>query len=368
LPVSKPLVIRCLVATVVLVCSWLPQAVRGQPQDAALDLVVTSTPPLEEIRPLVDLAHLTLTVQRHGKALRQGHVQMQLTAPPRARFLATGFPRVEGTVLLALDSDLSAGALTFKYRFPIRGTYRVDLRLEPRPGEEALPPTHVSQTFHIAEDPVVLRNAWLLVIGLFVLGSITGVIFARSVSARDKLLASALIGPFVLLYSSLIPMQTVSADTSPTPLPQVMQGAQGWRLAVDATPMPATVGQLLNFAIWLRQNGTLWPGAMTVALAVVDQESGATVLENELTTPQGHTVQGLQVYDGAPHTVILTARPMGAAQDIAPLTATVDLAVIAPHPPMAVKLRMMAILLGVLVAGMVVGFLVPRVYKEPAGG
>ncbi len=52
---------------------------------------------------------------------------------------------------------------------------------------------------------------------------------------------------------------------------------------------------------------------------------------------------------------------------MAPLTAVLALDVVAMHPPLAVQIRMMALLLGVLVGGMVVGFFVPRTYKEQAG-
>jgi len=52
---------------------------------------------------------------------------------------------------------------------------------------------------------------------------------------------------------------------------------------------------------------------------------------------------------------------------VAPLTAVLSLDVVALHPPVAVQIRMMAILLGVLVVGMVVGFCVPRLSKEQAG-
>jgi hypothetical protein len=50
-----------------------------------------------------------------------------------------------------------------------------------------------------------------------------------------------------------------------------------------------------------------------------------------------------------------------------PLTITLELDVRALHPPMAVKIRLMALLLMVLVSGMAVGFFFPRRHKEPAG-
>ena len=90
-----------LVSTACFVCVWLLGVTLGQAEEAAMTVEVASTPPLEHIRPNTDLARLTLTALLHGKPLGQGHVKVQLTAPPRTKILATGFPRVEGTPLLA---------------------------------------------------------------------------------------------------------------------------------------------------------------------------------------------------------------------------------------------------------------------------
>src|SRR5437016_1037392 len=130
----RPLAAIYLVSTACFVCVWLLWVAPGQTEDAAVTVEIASTPPLERIRPNTDLARVTLTALLHGKPLGQGHVKVQLTAPPRTTVLATGFPRVEGTALLALDSELRDGAFTLQYLFPIRGTYTFDLDIAPVPG------------------------------------------------------------------------------------------------------------------------------------------------------------------------------------------------------------------------------------------
>jgi hypothetical protein len=125
---------------------------------------------------------------------------------------------------------------------------------------------------------------------------------------------------------------------------------------------------MVQLAIELRKDGELFPGLMEVALEVVNQEDTHVVLETHILARQGQTVQNFQCYDGAPHTITVTVRPIDRTEsDGAPLTAMLALDVTALHPPMAVKLRMMALLLGVLVGGMVVGFFVPWRFKERAG-
>jgi hypothetical protein len=192
-----------LVATVCFVCVWLLCGTTGQAEDATVTVALASTPSLERLRPNADLAHLTCTTLLHGTPLGQGHIKVQLTAPPRTKVLSTGFPRVEGTPLLALDAECSDGTFTLQYLFPIRGTYTFDLELASVPGGPTFPPTSLRKTVRLAENPVVARHAWLLTGGLFVLGGITGVIFARSAAAREKLLSRAIVGPLLLCCSAL---------------------------------------------------------------------------------------------------------------------------------------------------------------------
>jgi hypothetical protein len=355
----------------------------GQAEEATATVEIASTPPLERIWPNADLAHVTLTALLHGTPLDQGHIKLRLTAPPRTKVLSTGFPRVEGTPLLALDSEFRNGTFALQYVFPIRGTYTLDLEIAPVPGGAAFHPTSLRKTIHISENPVVARNAWLLIVGLFVLGGVTGVIFARSAAARagpngpaptqsrQGLLSRAIVGPLVLCCGALAAVGTASADGGHTeravhaaPGHQVVRGDDGWELEMHSRPGPATVGHLVQLDIWLRKDGEVFPGLTQVSLAVANQEEAQPVIETDILAPQGHTAQSLQLYDGAPHTITVRVRPVGGeASDVVPLTAMLGLDVVAMHPPLAVQIRMMGILLGVLVGGMVVGFFVPWRYK-----
>jgi hypothetical protein len=294
---------------------------------------------------------------------------------------------VEGTPLLELASEFTDGTFTLHYFFPIRGVYTVDLDISPVPGSPAFPPTSRRKTVHLSEDPAVARHAWLLIVGLFVLGGITGVIFARSAAAREGpdgpaptqsrqgLVSRAIMGPLALCCGALASVSTAAAEVSHTksapdavPGHQVMRGDEGWEIEVRASPMPATVGRLVQLDIWLRQDEAVFAGLTAVSITATNQEDGETVIGTHILARQGHTSQSLQLFDGAPHTITVTARP-GAAQAsaVAPLTAVLRLDVVALHPPLAVQIRMMAIFLGVLVVGMVVGFFVPRTYKEQTG-
>jgi hypothetical protein len=183
-----------------------------------------------------------------------------------------------------------------------------------------------------------------------------------------------MIGPLVLLGVALGPGSVGAAgaghhETAGTPAQgqQVVQGEDGWTLEVQANPVPVTVGHLVQFAIWLRQNGEVFPGMTEMSLEVYNEDDAEEVMATHLHAPQGHATPSLQLYDGAPHTATITVQPvLGGEAKVAPLKAALRLEVIALHPPLSIQLRMMAILLGVLLVGMAVGFFVPWTSREQA--
>src|SRR5262249_23838828 len=208
---SNPRIALACVSTACVVGIWLLWVATGQAEDAAVTVEVTSTPSLDRLHAQSDLARLTLTVWLHGKPLSQGRMQVQLMAPLHTPVLATGAPQVEGTPLLALNSELTDGMVTWQYRFPIRGTYTLDLEIAPVAGGPEFPPSRLRKTVHISENPAVVRHTWLFIIGLFVLGGITGVMVARAAAARRKRLRQAIVGPLVLCCGTLGPISTVAA-------------------------------------------------------------------------------------------------------------------------------------------------------------
>jgi hypothetical protein len=179
----------------------------------------------------------------------------------------------------------------------------------------------------------------------------------------------------LFLCGTLVTVTTVSADTDHAKMTaqtargqQVVQGPDGWELEVHPRPESATVGQLVELAIWLKKDGEVFSDQIDVLLEAAHQEDAHTVLQTAVWARTGQTTQRLQLFDGAPHTIAITAHPLGEAYShMVPLTITLELDVRALHPPMAVKIRLMALLLMVLVSGMAVGFFFPRRHKEPAG-
>lgn len=333
----------------------------GRTEASAVTVDIVTTPRLHDIRPDLHLVRVTLHLWQHGAPLQRGHLQLKVTAPPRAALLSTDFPIVEGTDLLVLASTVQDGTFTFAYLFPMRGTYTFDLTITPVPGGPDVAPTSLRQTARLRENPAEVRHAWLLIVGLFALGGIAGVVLARSAAAREALPASPTLVLLALLASAWAPEYAVAE------VPPAHQGSQGdaaWRLEVRPTPVSATVGQLVQFTIVLSKDGKVFPQPTQVSIEAHHVEDDNRVFQATTYAPDGRTLQHLQFFDGAPHTVIVTARPAnGDATTVAPLQAVVEMDVQGVHPPMAIKLRTLALLLSVLVVGMVVGFFLPGTGK-----
>lgn len=332
----------------------------GQAEQSPLMVKITTIPAAKAIRPDADLVRVTLTFLQHGQPLKNAYVQVEVTAPARSHLLSTDFPVVEGTHLLSLASVIHNGAFTFDYLFPIRGTYTFDLTVTPDPKSSDLLPITLRKILQLRENPAEVRHAWLLVIGLFVFGAISGILFARSAVAREQ---TAFTIALAILFAGFLGSEAAAAATT-----QVPQAPAGWSLAVQATPEQATVGEPVQLAIALKKDDKIFAAPMQVSIDIQHLEDDQAVFRTQAMAPNGATSLRFQFFDGAPHAVTVTARPvedMTFTKDVLPLRAVLDVDVTAVHPPLGVKLRIMALLIGVLVVGMLVGgFILPHVKER----
>ena len=332
---------------------------------AAVTVSVSSSPPAEAIRPDYDMAQVTLTAQDNGQPVKHGRIQVKVTAPPHPKLLSTDFPLVEATPLLELASDLKDGAFSFDYLFPIRGAYTFDIVLQPIAGLSAFAPAAMQQSWILHENPVEIRNVWLLVAGLFILGGVFGLMMARSAQAKSAFLLAALV---VSVAFGMRAEGNVQAPTEASKTQQVVRGDHGWALQVDSTPSEGTVGQPVRFDIRLTKDGEVLSEETELTVTLHHIEDGKPVFKTTILAPKGETSQRLQFFDGAPHRVVIAARAASRQGADAPaLQAEFDMEVNGIHPPMAVKVRTMALLIGVLIVGMTAGWFCPLGSKESGG-
>jgi len=144
---------------------------------------------------------------------------------------------------------------------------------------------------------------------------------------------------------------------------QIIRGDYGWELEIHAIPMPATVGQPLHLALWLRKDGVVFLDMIEVAIVVVNLDEAQTVVETSTLARQGSTSQRLQLFDGVPHTIAVTVRPVGEEASGWTLpTVGLSVDVLAGNSPLVAQLRMMALGLSALLVGMAVGFCMSQMY------
>jgi hypothetical protein len=353
--------------------SWLG-ATDKVVAEAAVAIEMVTDPPREHILSDATPTRLTFMASVDGKPLDSGHLTVHVSAPPRPMLLPTSFPAVEGTSLLQLASDLMDGKFMVEYRFPMEGLYAFDFDLVPAPHGQIEPPTLLHQSVRVPVDPASSRRAWLFRGVLFCLGGIAGAGYARLSRAPKPLPSSAAIAVAALVCGGLVVITSpfASADHGPRQVAfpkgaQVIQGDDGWTLDVRPTPEQAVVGELLALGVTLVHKGQVISGAMEVAIHLYNLRDDQTVLRTNIVAPHGSTSQRLQLVENVSHTVTVTARPV-IAESGAPvtLTAVIGIDVVAAPTPIAVKLRVMGLLLGVVGTGMVGGFLLSsRVRKLP---
>ncbi len=335
-------------------------------QAFAITVSLSSSPPPEMIRPDHDVARVTLAVQHDGQPLPHGRVRVKVTAPPQPKLLSTDFPVVEATTLLELASDLRDGTFSFDYLFPIRGVYTFDVALQPVAGATEFSPTAIQKPWQLYESSAEIRNVWLLVLGLFFLGGVFGLVLARSAHAKNALVLTVILAPMVLgvRAEGIVSAQIETASKTQ----QVVRGENGWALQVDSTPAEGTVGKQVRFDMVLTQGGEVFAEATALSLELHHIEDDKSIFKTDILAPTGETSQRLQFFDGAPHRVMITAHPVNSNRAAtSPLQATFEMEVNGIQPPMTVKLRTLALLIGVLIIGMVAGWFCPLRSKETGG-
>ena len=156
--------------------SLLGAAVRAED----LNIYLKTSPALGLLRPFADPVSMTLLVTRaDGRPVEQGNVAIVLDAPKSGAFLSTDFPVVEGSRLLELVLPLRQGRTDWKYLFPIRGEYRLSVRVITPDGKAT------AKTFVIPIRENSTKWLWLglFCAGLFALGFTGGRVFTATPAA-----------------------------------------------------------------------------------------------------------------------------------------------------------------------------------------
>lgn len=175
---TLPLVLAFLVLLI-----FIPSPMQAA-EENDLQVQLQTTPEVNAIRADLDVAQFSILVKDNkGQPVKDVELAFTLVSPSKKFFPSTDFPVVEGTTLMNGKVLAPEGKLNFKYAFPIRGEYTLKVKASPI-GNSA---QAVDKTLHfsINENPPEVRNAIVFILGLMLLGLITGYILTSRRVTRE---------------------------------------------------------------------------------------------------------------------------------------------------------------------------------------
>ena len=298
-----------------------------------INIYFKASPRLELLHPYSDPATLTLLVTgTDGKPVVQGWVAIELEAPARGWFFSTDFPLVEGSRLLDMRLPLRQGRAEWKYLFPIRGQYRLNVEFIAPDGRK------VNKSF-----PLAIREnkqKWLFLgmftVGLFVLGVLAGRIFTGTLSnAKRRAAACLLVSMSCISWSIEIAAQEVG-----------QRKHFGW-LEID----PATVGKPSNVRWRLAGEENVEGRAVLLTLTIAHLEKAKTVFSVERLPVEGEFGMSFQFTDGAEYRVTAIAYVTGGQM----IRTEQNISVIGVEPPARAMIPAIGFFLVVIALGLGVG-------------
>jgi hypothetical protein len=284
---------------------------------------VDISPELDSVRPLEDLVNIKIAVATE----RQGPVDLslQLWAPPRGSIFTTDFPLLEGTKLLEMDVRLPDGRLDWSYAFPIRGTYRLELRAVDAEGSS------VARTvlLQVSEN----WTKWGFLLGFFAVLFALGLVAGRLFSSRPALNACLLVmilGMVALAHA----------------------GQASEELKSELFVSPSRVGSSSTIR-WSMADQRL-PGAQDALLtmSITQLEKERTLFRLNALPIRGDFEFGYEFTDASDHLVDATVVLTGDGERV---RARKRVQVTSPDPSLADRLRPVLASLLVVTAGLITG-------------
>ena len=314
--------------------AFLPSFFFGSPSWAEdINIYFKASPRLELLHPYSDPVTLTLLVTgTDGKPVVQGWVAIGLEAPARGRFFSTDFPLVEGSRLLDMRLPLRQGRAEWKYLFPIRGQYRLNVEFIAPDGRK------VNKSFPLAirESKQKLVFLGVFTLGLFVLGVLAGRIFTGTLSnAKRRAAACLLVSMSCVVVSGEVVAQEVG-----------QRKYFGW-LEID----PATVGKPSKVRWRLAGEEKAEGRAVLLTLTIAHLEKAKTVFAVERLPVEGEFGMSFQFTDGAEYRVTAIAYVTGGQM----IRTEQNISVIGVEPPARAMIPAIGFFLAVIALGLGVG-------------
>lgn len=291
---------------------------------------------------------------------KEAEYEILIKSPDSHPVFSTDFPIVEGTVLYHLTGYSREGNVYFKMMFPIRGEYLFEVKVNR---------TVETHFVSINENPTEYKNLAILMMILFGLGFGGGYLLKKahkSEKAAARLANHTLFWGylFLMLYSG----QTTGRahENIPHTNSTVRWSKQtgSYQLIIEYDPTQAFVGKLIPFNIRLLNNQQPDVLPFTTQIQAYHLEDDKMIFDGTFTSKKEEFadasryeyVLAIQFVDGAPTRVrFQITTSTGVLLEVEEV-----INVIGIQPPLLVKLKTVAIFVGVIFLGMLTGFLIPQ--------
>lgn len=365
---------------------WLSQSTPVVSQPTVL---FSTEPPLEKVIPDDTLVKFQLqALDQEKKTLADANIHVQILTPAKTPWFSSDFPLVEGTKLLDFTAIASQGNLEFEQVLPIRGNYRMEVKVTPQVKQEfeEFEAFEQSSTFSIAENGVKYRNFAILGVILLGVGSISGWVLGGDQTVRENEVAPQpvrmLLSGMTIVAIAVLLLVDLSAEVSAFHSHPEVSGTEVVTSSSPSSPAiaqnqaikvellgdtNAVVGNLATQGVQVTSPSKVQPITdVQVRVQSIALENGALMFAYQgIPDVAGKLTWQEQFFDGAPHRVKAEVIPLdnsfeSISEQPKPLQVSQEIEVEAIAP--ALWLRFISLIYFTLffVAGLIGGFWVRR--------
>jgi hypothetical protein len=363
--------IKYVLLTLVAIAFWgLIWLFNSSPVVSQPKVQLQTEPPIEQVIPDETIVKLEFqALDTDEQPLKDANVRVRILTPAKNPWFTSDFPIVEGTELLNLDAIAPQGNLKFEQVFPIRGKYRIEVRVNPQV-KGAFKAFEQSFTLNVPENAVRYRNLAVLAAILLGVGFGSGWILGGDQTVRENEIASqpvrmllsgitivAIAVLFLVNWSAEIAAHHSEGDavTFSTPSATIENEAVQVELLGDTQTV---VGNLATKTVQVINPTTGKPRAdVQVSVQSVALENNALMFAYQGTPDTtGKLTWQEQFFDGAPHSVIAEVTPLeNSSGQFTPLKISQEIEVKAIAPPLLRRLISLLYFTLIFVVGLIAG-------------
>ncbi|MEA5579598.1 hypothetical protein [Anabaena sp. UHCC 0451] len=366
----------------VCICLSILYSVVGVSQTSQSQVLLSTNPPLEQIRPLqaggeTEKSPVTFTFQAvdaAGKSLKNALINLEILTPPRNFWLTTDFPMVEGTTLLEMQVAAPDGKLEIQQMLPIRGNYQLNVNVSPLVAN-AFTPYQETLNLKVKENSIKYKYLAVIAAILFSVGLLGGWVIGGQEELKEGeiapqsvrlLLSSLTIVAIITLIFINITAEVAEAhgghNHKPENIAPSVQKNQDLEIEVLGDKN-ATVGKLANLAVEVKDSNTGEPikDAVLKVKAIALEDNLTVFAYQGFPNEKGQLIWKEQFFDGAPHKVEIEATPLqNSPRQFSPVKVAQLVEVEGISPPISTRLISLFYFTAIVGIGMAIGLLIQQ--------